>query len=114
MFKMHLLSLLSLVLAGVGAFAAPQSSSAPTTCNGGGSIDCCTTTYEPDSYEATVLTTALNLDKSNLPEGQIATSCGGGGVNVGGGSTCENIPVCCTDNYFGLIGVGCSPIPVSL
>ncbi|GBE87473.1 hypothetical protein BKA93DRAFT_824533 [Sparassis latifolia] len=113
MFSLRILSLLALAFSGVNVLAAPQSSG--TTCNGGGSIDCCTTTFEPECDEANIIIDALRIDRSTLPDGMIATACGGGGVNVGGGSTCDNIPVCCTDNFFGgAVGVGCSPIPVSV
>ncbi|GBE85711.1 Fruiting body protein [Sparassis crispa] len=108
MFALRTLAVLALAAA---ALARPQSSS---QCDSG-SIACCDSTYDPESYEAQFIMKALNIDQTNLPAGKVATSCGGGISNVGGGSTCANIPVCCENNTFnGLVNFGCTSIPIIL
>ncbi|KAI0919885.1 hypothetical protein AcW1_002977 [Taiwanofungus camphoratus] len=96
----------------LSALAVPQ---APYVdqCNPG-SVLCCDSVYSPSSVYATSLVKALQID--NVPQDkQIATGCGGGGINVGGGSTCNSNPVCCErDGLGGLIGIGCAAIPVSI
>ncbi|KAI0919886.1 hypothetical protein AcW1_002976 [Taiwanofungus camphoratus] len=95
----------------LSALAVPQYG--PTSQCDSGSELCCDSVYSPGTVYATSLIKALNID--NVPVGHIATGCGGGGVNVGGGSTCNTNPVCCQGNALGgLIGVGCAAIPVSI
>ncbi|PCH34686.1 hypothetical protein WOLCODRAFT_78828, partial [Wolfiporia cocos MD-104 SS10] len=45
----------------------------------------------------------------------VATGCGSYGLlGISDGSTCNQAPVCCEGNSFGLIGVGCNTIPITI
>ncbi|KAI0925340.1 hypothetical protein AcW1_002975 [Taiwanofungus camphoratus] len=80
------LSLLSLALP-LLALAAPQTFGPGPQCDGG-PVECCDATYRADSPEGSAIMKAMKLDARNVTGSTIiAAACGGGGVNVGGGST---------------------------
>ncbi|KAI0930636.1 hypothetical protein AcW1_003605 [Taiwanofungus camphoratus] len=96
-----------LVLAfALSALSAPQSSS--SQCDSG-TIQCCDTVAPAYSASVAPVLKALkiNVDDENK---QVALGCGGSAVGVGAGSSCTSAPICCENNYFGLIGIGCISI----
>ncbi|KAH9942625.1 hypothetical protein B0H21DRAFT_710270 [Amylocystis lapponica] len=98
----------ALVLPFACMFAIPAlAQNAPDSSQCLGPVQCCDMTYPSDSYEAKVIMKAFKIDESSAPKGVIAMAC-----NVGGGSTCQGIPVCCDDDYMGLriLGFGCEPV----
>ncbi|OCH87975.1 hypothetical protein OBBRIDRAFT_836933 [Obba rivulosa] len=99
-------------LLALSAVAIPYPQDGSSQCNTD-SIQCCDATASGNSTYMRTVGKALkmNIDESKM----YATGCSSyNPVNVGGGTTCQAIPVCCEDNTFGLIGVGCAAIPVTV
>ncbi|KAH7928350.1 fungal hydrophobin [Leucogyrophana mollusca] len=89
-------------------------SGTPSQCNTG-SIQCCNSTYDAKSTEASGLLGLLGLDLGSIT-GLVGVGCSSTTiVGAGAGSDCNQEPVCCSDNsYNGLINIGCSPININL
>ncbi|KAF9218472.1 fungal hydrophobin [Gyrodon lividus] len=115
-------SILALPLVGLVAVAnaAPSSEAivardSPSTnqCNTG-AIQCCNQTFD---VIASSVTGSL-LDPADIlagVEGIVGLNCSPIASVLGGGSTCQQQPICCTGNtYNGLINVGCSPVNIYL
>ncbi|OCH87740.1 hypothetical protein OBBRIDRAFT_795903 [Obba rivulosa] len=105
------LSVAIVLVSSVWAIALPQESQCDTS-----SINCCDNVSTPaNSSDVRTVMKALRLDwvSDDTPVG---TGCSSGGiVSVGGGTTCQSIPVCCEGNSFdGLIGIGCLVIPITI
>ncbi|EAU80707.1 hydrophobin-251 [Coprinopsis cinerea okayama7 len=85
-------------------------------CNGG-KIQCCNSVQDSKSLDQS-LTKLLGLLKVDVKQitGQVGTGCTSLNVlGVGGGSSCTQQKVCCTNNSFnGVVALGCSPINVSV
>ncbi|EAU82003.1 hydrophobin-315 [Coprinopsis cinerea okayama7 len=85
-------------------------------CNGG-EIQCCNSYQKADSldYNTSKLLGLLNIDVKQITAGVGLTCTGINAVGIGGGSSCTQQKVCCTNNKFnGVVALGCSPINVSL
>ncbi|EMD35899.1 hypothetical protein CERSUDRAFT_115818 [Gelatoporia subvermispora B] len=104
------LALLSLLVAS----AAAQSSSSNSTQCDDAPLLCCTYSGAGGSDEMRAVGSALHMEVD--PAKMYATGCSEyNPINVGGGTECTAAPVCCEDNYFGLlVGVGCTTIPVGV
>ncbi|EAU80639.1 hypothetical protein CC1G_10206 [Coprinopsis cinerea okayama7 len=84
-------------------------------CNGG-EIQCCNSVQQSNSLDSS-LTKLLGLLKVDIKQitGQVGVGCTAVNVlGVGGGSSCTQQKVCCSNNSFnGVVALGCSPINVS-
>ncbi|EGN94178.1 hypothetical protein SERLA73DRAFT_188774 [Serpula lacrymans var. lacrymans S7.3] len=80
-----------------------------------GSISCCQSTKSASDAGVIDMLTAVGISLKGVV-GDVGFQCSPiTGVGAGGGSSCNQEPVCCTDNHFdGLINVGCSPININL
>ncbi|KAI0930637.1 hypothetical protein AcV5_007300 [Taiwanofungus camphoratus] len=100
----------------LSALATPGGSdggSNPSQCDSG-TILCCDNVAPAscDTVKPMLSALKIQVDDDSTP---IGTGCGSGGLlGIGGGSSCTNTPVCCQDNYFGLIGIGCTSIPINI
>ncbi|KAF8555209.1 hydrophobin [Imleria badia] len=84
-----------------------------TECNPG-SIQCCNTAIDSNTYVINELFGMLRLP---LPAGgtQVGFACSPLTISaIGSGSTCFSLPVCCTGNVFNGIATGCSPLSIPL
>ncbi|KAG2021026.1 hydrophobin-251 [Coprinopsis cinerea AmutBmut pab1-1] len=103
-------------LAAVSAvFAAPGATT--EQCNGG-EVQCCNSVQDANNLDSSVkkiITGLLHLDLKQIT-GQVGVTCTSVNVlGIGGGSSCTQQKVCCTNNSFhGLIALGCTPINVSV
>ncbi|KAH0830205.1 hydrophobin 2 [Lanmaoa asiatica] len=97
--------------------AAPSQLEARTgssQCNTG-SMQCCTTTTTANDPVAAALLGLLGIVVGDLTTTVGLTCTPLTIIGVGGGSTCTQQPVCCTNVYQnGLIDVGCSPLNLGL
>ncbi|GBE81466.1 Fruiting body protein [Sparassis crispa] len=93
------------------ALAAPQSGSGSTPCNEGGSVQCCDVIAPAYTKNMSIVLEALQIVVESLST-PVGTGCSPPTpYYVGGGSVCTSDPVCCVNNYFGSVGVGCEPVP---
>ncbi|KAH7905554.1 fungal hydrophobin-domain-containing protein [Hygrophoropsis aurantiaca] len=80
-----------------------------------GSISCCNSVQAADSSAVTTILGLLGIVLGDVT-GLVGLSCSPiTAVGLGSGGTCNQEPVCCTDDeYNGLINLGCSPININL
>ncbi|KAI0325157.1 hypothetical protein GY45DRAFT_1207940, partial [Cubamyces sp. BRFM 1775] len=80
-----------------------------------GSIQCCDQVEDAKSEQMSSIISSLGIDPLSAI-GLAGTSCSPIDVlGLGGGSSCNQMPVCCNNNTFqGLINIGCVPIIVDL
>ncbi|EGN99547.1 hypothetical protein SERLA73DRAFT_134819 [Serpula lacrymans var. lacrymans S7.3] len=110
-------TLLFTLLFALMAIASPiveRTGSTVNQCNTG-SISCCNSVQDSNSTAVTGLLGLLGVSLEGIV-GQVGLSCSPLSViGVGGASSCNAEPVCCTNNQFnGLINLGCSPINLNL
>ncbi|KAH7926414.1 fungal hydrophobin [Leucogyrophana mollusca] len=76
-----------------------------------GSISCCNSVQDANSSQVTGLLSLLGVVLGPIT-GQVGLNCSPiSAIALSQGATCNQEPVCCTDNQFnGLINAGCSPI----
>ncbi|KAF5379706.1 hypothetical protein D9615_005675 [Tricholomella constricta] len=84
------------------------------SCNTG-SIQCCQQSFASDSASASALLGLVGIPIDGLA-GQVGTSCTPiTPIGLGSGANCRQAPMCCSsNNYNGLVVIGCTPINVSL
>ncbi|EIW79530.1 fungal hydrophobin [Coniophora puteana RWD-64-598 SS2] len=94
-------------------FAAVVAAGGAGQCNTG-SAYCCNQVKSVQDKSVTKQLTALGVVVEGLT-GQAGLDCSPLNVLSTGAGTCNQHPVCCTNNKFtGLINLGCSPINVNL
>jgi len=107
--------ILTAALLAVSSVALPQDSSSESSdqCNDAPLV-CCEETAPGNSTYMRQVGSALKMEVD--PEKMYATGCEAyNPIDVGGGTECTSAPVCCEDNYFGLlVGVGCVTVPVGV
>ncbi|KAH7913048.1 fungal hydrophobin-domain-containing protein [Hygrophoropsis aurantiaca] len=80
-----------------------------------GSIQCCNTLQSASSNQVAGLLGLLGIVVGDIT-GQVGLNCSPVDViGLGSGATCNQEPVCCTNNQFnGLVNLGCSPLNIGL
>ncbi|KAH6919135.1 hydrophobin-315 [Coprinopsis sp. MPI-PUGE-AT-0042] len=99
-----------------GALAAPTEIEYEQ-CNGG-TVQCCNSTHETKNFSQEAkgfLANLLDVDVKQVTAG-LGLGCSGVKVlAVGGGNSCTQQKVCCSNNNFNAaVAIGCNPINVSL
>ncbi|KAF9533701.1 hydrophobin [Crepidotus variabilis] len=100
-------------VASIAAFVAAAPGGINNSCNTG-PVQCCNSLYKSDSSEVNVIKQLIGID---IPvDALVGANCSPLSIiGVGGGSSCQSQPVCCSNNSFkGLVAVGCSPINVNI
>ncbi|OCH87985.1 fungal hydrophobin [Obba rivulosa] len=126
--RTHALPLLALLLALVLAALAhpappavrakfeyprPYATRQDSQCNSG-SLQCCDSVSTPGN-SSVVRRAVRELGVRVAYNQPVGVGCSSiDPINVGGGTSCSSDPVCCEDNSFGLIGIGCTPISIGL
>ncbi|KAH7910899.1 hydrophobin [Hygrophoropsis aurantiaca] len=89
-------------------------SGTPSQCNTG-PVQCCDSTHDAKDEKVSGLLGFLGIDTGSIV-GSVGLGCSPiSVVGVGSASTCNQEPVCCSNNTFnGVINVGCSPININL
>ncbi|KAM5530687.1 hypothetical protein V8D89_015659 [Ganoderma adspersum] len=76
-----------------------------------GAVRCCNSVEAPDSPKLAPILDALRLTTES--DQYVGLACNPVPVgSVGGGPSCNAMPVCCSGNDFGGLSMGCSPIPL--
>ncbi|EMD35849.1 hypothetical protein CERSUDRAFT_96074 [Gelatoporia subvermispora B] len=98
----------ALAVLALPVLAIPQSSPCGTA-----PVQCCDNVAPGNSDHMREVGKALKMNVD--PDTMYGTGCADANpVGTGGGTTCSSSPMCCDGNSFGLIGLGCTPIPVDL
>ncbi|EIW80221.1 fungal hydrophobin [Coniophora puteana RWD-64-598 SS2] len=101
----------SIIALATFALAAPAATT--NQCNTG-SAQCCNTVDSASSPQVATVLGLLGIVVGDIT-GQVGLQCSPLSVLSSGGGTCNQEPVCCTNNSFnGLVNLGCSPINVGL
>ncbi|KAH9939673.1 uncharacterized protein BXZ73DRAFT_75868 [Epithele typhae] len=94
----------------IAVSAAPSQSNSQCSTS---SLRCCNSVESARSDRVSSILDALklNLDAAD----NVGLACDPiNPVTVGGGISCNAMPVCCNGNHYGGFSVGCSPIPIIL
>ncbi|KAF8147855.1 hydrophobin [Crassisporium funariophilum] len=93
--------------------AAAPTPSIENSCNTG-PAQCCNSMHSAESHEGNALLALVGVAVGSVT-GQIGATCSPiTAIGLGGGASCTQQPVCCSDNSFnGLIAIGCSPVNIN-
>ncbi|KAH6899500.1 hydrophobin-251 [Coprinopsis sp. MPI-PUGE-AT-0042] len=109
-------ALLALALASTVIAGGQPTKTEYEQCNGG-TVQCCNSTQDSKNLSQDVqgLIAGLGIKVSQLT-GQVGLGCSGVKVlAIGGGSSCTQQKVCCSNNNFnGFVAIGCTPINISV